>query len=141
MPSNILLLNNWRECKILEDPQFGNELKRGLTDLPGGHLANLPFMLSSGKDSINILNGEMNSMQTLIYSANLPNIGQAGCTFTKIEVEDIVDVMKWRELRFTANSRKDLQKAIEDSKSQHEETGSHHSSHPDETDSHLISQR
>ena len=58
MPADILEISNWRVHKLIKDPQSGNDDKRFLTLLPGKDLSRLPFMISSGRESLNLINGE-----------------------------------------------------------------------------------
>lgn len=83
-PADVLVISNWRYVHRIVDPACGNE-KRFLTPLPGNDLNRLPVMISSGKESINLISGERNQMQVLISSQALSLVGQRGIVYTKIK--------------------------------------------------------
>ena len=56
MPADVLLIESWRHCFKRMDLQSGNDSKRFLGKLPG-HLKELSFMISSGRESLNLING------------------------------------------------------------------------------------
>ena len=84
-PSDILVISNWRYSRRIIDPQSGNDMKKFLTPLPGPDLKNLPFLISSGKESLNLVSGERKKMQQLIIGTAMPLIGQQGVSYTGVK--------------------------------------------------------
>ena len=75
-PADILIISNWRYTTRITDPQTGNDMKRFLTELPGADLKGLPFMISSGRESLNLISGERKKMQALVLGTAMPLVGQ-----------------------------------------------------------------
>ena len=61
-----MLVEDWRATKIIKDPRSGNILKQWLCPMPGFDLEEVPFVLSSGSESFNIVNLKTYFMQALI---------------------------------------------------------------------------
>ena len=84
MPADVLVISNFRVTHRIRDPQSGNDSKRFLSMLPGDDLKPLPFMISSGRESLNLINGMKQQMQILISGSSMPLVGQQGVSFTKV---------------------------------------------------------
>lgn len=74
-PSDILVISNWRYIQRIIDPQSGNEFKRFMSPLPGTDLRRLPFLLVTGKESLNMISGEKKQMQVLVNASSQPVVG------------------------------------------------------------------
>ena len=54
-PAFVLIIEDWRECKVISDTQSCNDQKYFITPLPF-YKDTFPFLLCTGYESINILN-------------------------------------------------------------------------------------
>lgn len=65
-PTDLLIANNWQVVNIIKDPRAGNCMKQWLQPLPGFDSEQFPFIVTSGKQSYNLVNLKTYNMQVLI---------------------------------------------------------------------------
>ena len=62
----LLIVQDWKVIHEIEDPVPGNTEKFWQLPLPGFDMVDFPFLISSGKESYNLVNVNDGTMQPLI---------------------------------------------------------------------------
>ena len=65
-PSTILIIEHWMQIHTIEDPRFGNDQKYFITPLPNFHCEEFPFLVSSGYETLNLINVRDHRTEVLI---------------------------------------------------------------------------
>ena len=60
-------------------------MKQFLMSLPGPDLMRRPIMIMSGRESLNMINGDRKKMQVLVSGSTMPMVGQAGVSYTDVQ--------------------------------------------------------
>ncbi len=65
-PTRVAIIDNWTLVRLIEDVNPGNEDKFWLAPMPYWHLSHLPFVISGGMTSFNLINVNNARMEPLI---------------------------------------------------------------------------
>ena len=67
-PTDLLIVHDWEAVKgIIEEPHPGNDQKFFMTTLPGFDIDTFPFVVTSGRKSINLVNVKEGRMQIFVH--------------------------------------------------------------------------
>ena len=66
VPTDILIVENWSQSRLIQDPDTHNQLKRWISPLPGFDVETFPFLVCAGLASFNLINIQEGLTEVLI---------------------------------------------------------------------------
>ena len=55
-PLNLIVIQNWMSVRVIKDPSPGNVSKFTLLQMPGFNEVCFPFLICSGRETLNLVN-------------------------------------------------------------------------------------
>ena len=81
--SDLLLILNLKETKIIPDPETKNYFKYWIAPFPGFNLERFPFLITAGEKNFSLINVNEGRIEKLINATSYPDASMEGAVFRR----------------------------------------------------------